>query len=224
MTTAVDGDFGMERALRGLAERGYQPEVIYDVGAAEGAWTRLAARVWPKAKFVCIEPLEERDAALKQLAADLPGRVQSLRIGLGSQDSELTMGVAEGLWASSFAYGGEAARTLPVRRLDGLVESGTLPLPSFLKLDVQGFELQVLEGARAKALANTDFILMECQFFAFCDDMRTLDLTIAHMSELGYVPYEFVEFLRRPLDGAMGQCDLVFARRGHPMISDKRWG
>lgn len=224
MTKAMDSDFGMARALRGLSERGYKPDVIYDVGAAEGAWTRLAARIWPNARFVCIEPLEERDAALMQLAQDFPGRVQFLRIGLGSQDAELQLGVSEGLWASSFAYGGVDARTLPVRRLDGLVDEGALPLPSFLKLDVQGFELQVLEGAREKALSNVEFILMECQFFAFCDEMRTLDVTIARLSELGYVPYEFVEFLRRPLDGAMGQCDLLFAKRGQALISNNSWG
>lgn len=214
----------MERALRGLAERGYQPAVVYDVGAADGAWTRLAATVWPNAKFVCFEPLQEREEALNGLAQDLPGRVQTLRIGVGSEDSEMKMGVAEGLWASSFAYGGVSERTLPVRRLDGLVAEGAIPPVSFLKLDVQGFELRVLDGARHQALAQADFILMECQFFAFCEDMHTLDETIAYMSDLGYVPYEFVEFLRRPLDGAMGQCDLIFAKRGHPLISNKNWG
>lgn len=222
MTTG--SDFGVECALRSLAERGYRPNVIYDVGAADGAWTRLAAAVWPDARFVCFEPLEERDEALKQLAAEMPGKVQSLRIGLGSEDGDLKMGVAEGLWASSFAYDGVSERALPVRRLDGLVADHVVPAPSFLKLDVQGFELRVLEGARKVALANTDVILMECQFFAFCEDMRTLDVTIAYMSELGYVPYEFVDFLRRPLDSAMGQCDLLFVKRDHLLVADKRWG
>ena len=69
-STPVQSDFGMERALRGLAERGYQPAVIYDVGAADGAWTRLAATVWPNAKFVCFEPLQEREEALNGLAQD----------------------------------------------------------------------------------------------------------------------------------------------------------
>lgn len=211
----------MERALRGLAQRGYLPAVVYDVGAADGAWTRLAASVWPNARFVCFEPLEEREAALKQLEQELP--VQSVRVGLGSEDADLKMGVAEGLWASSFAYGGVSERTLPVRRLDGLIAEGVVPPPSFLKIDVQGFELRVLEGGRQYALACADFILMECQFFAFCDDMQTLDVTIAYMSGLGYVPYEFVDFLRRPLDDAMGQCDILFARRDHALLADKRW-
>ena len=53
--------------------------------------------------------------------------------------------------------------------------------------------------------------------------MRTLDQTIAFMSEHGFIPYEFVDFLRRPLDGAMGQCDILFVRSGHPLVGDRRW-
>ena len=224
MSLSVENDFGMELALRGLAQRGYNPDVIFDVGAAEGAWTRLAATVWPRSKFVCFEPLKEREEPLNRLAADMPGQVQNLFVGLSSEDAEQAMGVAGGLWASSFAYGGDSERRLPVRRLDGLIADGVIPSPSFLKIDVQGFELRVLEGARQHSLASVDFILMECQFFAFCEDMRTLDVTFAYMSDLGYVPYEFVEFLRRPLDGAMGQCDILFAKRGHQLTSDNRWG
>jgi len=44
------------------------------------------------------------------------------------------------------------------------------------------------------------------------------------MAERNFIPYEFVDYLRRPLDGAMGQCDILFIRRGHPLISDVGWG
>lgn len=52
---------------------------------------------------------------------------------------------------------------------------------------------------------------------------HSLDQTIAFMSEHGFIHYEFVDFLRRPLDGAMGQCDILFVRSGHPLVSDRRW-
>jgi len=78
-------------------------------------------------------------------------------------------------------------------------------------------------GGGENVLSATDFILMECTFFAFCDEMRTLDQTIAFMAEHGFIPYEFVDFLRRPLDGAMGQCDILFVRSGHPLVNDRRW-
>jgi hypothetical protein len=91
-----------------------------------------------------------------------------------------------------------------------------------VKVDVQGFERRVLDGG-TRALAHAELVLLECQFLPFCAEMRTLDETIAHMSALGFIPYEFVDLLRRPLDGAMGQCDILFARKKHPLVSDLRW-
>jgi hypothetical protein len=43
------------------------------------------------------------------------------------------------------------------------------------------------------------------------------------MSERGFIPYEFVDFLRRPLDGAMGQCDILFIKRNHQLVSNPVW-
>ena len=212
----------MEVALRGLRDRGYQPSVVYDVGAAAGTWTRMAIEFWPRASFVCFEPLEERRAALEVLAAAHPGQVIVQPCGVGDADAELSLGVTDFLWDSSFAYAGKSARRHMVRRLDALHQEGRIPRPSFVKIDVQGFEMRVMEGGR-EVVSGADFILMECNFFAFCGDMRTLDETVAFMSARGFIPYEFVDFLRRPLDGAMGQCDILFARRDHPLRNDRRW-
>lgn len=215
---------GMAAALGGLAQRGYLPEVVYDVGASDGSWTRLALDYWPDATYICLEPLAERKKGLDALRASRPrtGQIIVEACGVGDTDGELPIGVTDFLWDSSFAYSGTSARTVPVRRLDSLIEAGT-PLPSFIKIDVQGFEKRVLDGG-SRAMRHADLILMECQFFAFCDDMRTLDETIAYMSAHNFIPYEFVDYIRRPLDGAMGQCDILFVRKDHPLISNKQWG
>lgn len=213
--------FGMEAALRGLHSRGYVPAVVYDVGAATGSWTASAMQLWPQAQFVCFEPLAERQPALREVAQQSGGRVRICPVGVGDTNGELSLGITEQLWDSSFAYAGTSARTVPVRRLDTLLAEG-VPPPSFIKIDVQGFEKRVLDGG-TEAVRYADLILMECQFFALCADMRTLDETIAHLSVLGFIPYEFVDFLRRPLDGAMAQCDILFARRGIPLVRDLRW-
>ncbi|HEY6003558.1 MAG TPA: FkbM family methyltransferase [Anaeromyxobacter sp.] len=214
--------FGMEAALRGLKARGYRPAVVYDVGAADGKWTELALQHWADATYVCFEPLSERRGALAALERRHPGRLIVQACGVGDEDTELSLGVTDTLYDSSFAYSGSSSRTVPVRRLDTLLSRGIIPPPSFMKLDVQGFEKRVLDGGAA-ALRTAELVVMECQFFPFCEDMRTLDATIGHMSALGFVPYEFVDFLRRPLDGAMGQCDILFARRGHRLLADTRW-
>ena len=215
-------DFGMQRTLEGLRDRGYRPGVVYDIGAAEGSWTRAALRIWPESHFVCFEPLEERRAALEMMASEHPGRVTIVPYGVGDADTELSFGVTDFLWDSSFAYSGSTARKLQVRTLDSLFAAGAIPRPGFVKIDVQGFERRVVRGGE-KLLAGADFMLLECSFISFCDDMCTLDEMVAFMAERGFVPYEFVDFLRRPLDGAMGQCDILFARRDHALRTDKRW-
>jgi FkbM family methyltransferase len=213
---------GMAAALGGLKQRGYSPKVVYDIGAAEGSWTRQALEYWPDATYVCFEPLAERKKDLDALHASHPKQILVKACGVGDVDEELSIGVSDFLFDSSFAYSGSSSRKVPVWRLDSLIETG-MPLPSFIKIDVQGFEKRVLDGGY-KAVLNADLILMECQFFPFCDDMRTLDMTIAYMSAHNFIPYEFVDYLRRPLDGAMGQCDILFVRKGHQLISNIKWG
>ncbi len=213
---------GMAATLNGLKQRGYFPKVVYDIGAAEGSWTRQAMEYWPDATYVCFEPLAERKKDLDALHKSLPEQILVEACGVGDADGELSIGVTDSLWDSSFAYSGSSSRTVPVRRLDSLIEAGT-PLPSFIKIDVQGFEKRVLDGGQ-EAMRHADLILLECTFFPFCNDMRTLDVTIAYMSAHNFIPYEFVDYLRRPLDGAMGQCDILFIRKDHQLISNKQWG
>ena len=222
-STLRHNEFGDRQALQGLSERGYSPKVIFDVGAAVGNWTRMALEFWPAAEYFLFEALAERKPDLERLAAETGAKVNVVLGGVGKEDGPLTMGVTDSLFDSSFAYAGNQARQIECHRLDSLHRGGRLPKPGFLKMDVQGFELNVLEGGQ-EALSDCAVVLMECQFFAFCESMNTLDKTIAVMASYGFVPYEFVDFLRRPLDGAMGQCDIVFVRRGHWLVSDVRWG
>jgi FkbM family methyltransferase len=219
----ADRDFGMNVALNGLRQRGYSPKVIYDIGAADGAWARFALGVFPEARIVCFEPLAERAELLKKFESQSEGRVRFLNVGVGNTDAELQIGVSESLYDSSFAYGASISRTVSVRTLETLLRTESLELPSFVKIDVQGFEKRVIDGGPS-VFAHADLVLMECQFLPFCEDMRTLDQTIAHMSSIGFIPYEFVDLLRRPLDNAMGQCDILFVKRGHQLVSNLSWG
>ena len=218
----ADRDFGMNVALGGLAQRGYAPDVVFDIGAADGQWARTVLQTWPLCKVVCFEPLPQRQAALETLKGDYPGRVDVVACGVGDADTSLSIGVTDSLFDSSFAYGGKASICVPVRRLDSLRSQGRIPGANFVKVDVQGFEKRVIDGG-VDLIRRADLVLLECQFLPFCADMRTLDQTIGHMASLGFIPYEFVDLLRRPLDGAMGQCDILFVRKGHPLVSDLRW-
>lgn len=214
--------FGMDVALKGLRGRGVQPDIIFDIGASDGSWTKQALAIWPQARFHCFEPLAARRTAMQRLVAERPGQITHHSIGVSDADGELSLGVAEGLWASSFAYKGVSEQSVPVRSLDSLLQTGEIVAPNFIKIDVQGFERRVIAGGAA-TIAHCDFILMECAFYPFCAEMQRLDESIGFMAAAGFAPYEFVDFLRRPADGAMGQCDILFIRRTHPLMADTRW-
>ncbi len=214
--------FGMEVALTGLSKRGVRPAIVYDIGASDGSWTKLAATIWPNAYFHCFEPLDVRRGPMGACVRQFAGRVTHHPIGLSDTNAELSLAISDDLWGSSFAYGGVETQQAHVRTLDSLLAEGAVPAPDFVKIDVQGFERRVMEGGKA-ALRQCDFILMECTFYPFCAEMQRLDQSIAFMAEAGFAPYEIVDFLRRPADDAMAQCDILFIRRDHALMHDTRW-
>lgn len=208
----------MQDCLSGLASRGYHPQCVFDIGAAEGSWTLLARRFWPSARYHLIEPLEEWRAALSRI----PGVSYSIT-GVSDRVGAAVLGVSRSApHISSFAYGAEEAREVRVTTLDALVERGDAPAPDFLKIDVQGYERKVLAGAH-RVLSACDAVLLETQFFRFAPDMMLVHEATALMAGLGFCVYEIMDPLRRPLDGAMGQCDILFVRENHPLRSDSRW-
>ncbi len=103
-----------------------------------------------------------------------------------------------------------------------MFQKGIIGQPQFMKLDVQGYELRVLEGAK-NVMEGCELILLELQFFRFSPAMKLMHESIAWMVERGYRPYEIVDTMRRPFDMAMGQCDILFVREENPLVASNQW-
>ncbi|MBD2522594.1 FkbM family methyltransferase [Nostoc sp. FACHB-133] len=212
---------GMDLCLKGLAQRGYSPQVVLDIGAAQGSWTKLAMQSWPDAGYFMIEPLEERLPPLKVLT-NQHSNTKFILAAAGSEPGTLQIGVTQDLDSSSLMYSGIGSREVPIVSIDNLFEQGVIKQPHFIKIDVQGYELNVLSGAK-KVLKSSEFILLELQFFRFSSEMILLHESIAWMNEQNFQPYEIVNVLRRPLDNAMGQCDILFIRKDHWLLKSQNW-
>jgi hypothetical protein len=61
--------------LEQVALRGFSPRTIVDVGAYEGAWSKMVSSIWPEAHIVMIEGNREKNTILSDVAADLRGTV-----------------------------------------------------------------------------------------------------------------------------------------------------
>lgn len=91
----------------------------------------------------------------------------------------------------------------------------------FIKIDVQGYELEVLKGSE-QTLALAELVLIELSFIEVNAGAPLLDEALTFMRRAGFVAYDVLEIHRRPLDGAMNQIDILFAREKSSLRIDKR--
>ncbi len=84
--------------------------------------------------------------------------------------------------------------------------------PDFLKLDVQGFELQVLSGA-TQILKSVEAVMMEVSLIEINKGAPMLAEVVQFMAERGFEVGDILEIHRRPLDQATNQVDLFCKAR-----------
>lgn len=210
----------MHMRLRHMAKIGFAPGVIVDVGASDGTWSRMAAAIWPRARIVAFEPRESKRAELETARRELPNFSYHICC-LGARSGPVSYSDA-GNQTSLYAQHGAERQTVDMRLLDELLAAGVVPQPDLLKLDVQGYELEVLAGGET-AISGVQGVLAEVSFYDFQPSMPTADDVIAYLRQRGLVVYDVMGLLRQPEDDALGQMDLMFLRSDHPLRGRRSW-
>lgn len=193
---------------------------VIDVGANKGQFAAFAMRTWPRAQLVCFEPLPGPRATLARVTA---GHAKLFDCALGAEDGHADIHVASRDDSSSllemnalqkdlFGMTEAGALRVPVRRLDACLESIDWKAPALLKIDVQGFELQVLAGAEA-TLKRVDAAYIELSFVELYKGQALADDVLAVTSAHGLSLAGVFNQTEGP-DGAPIQADFLFKRRG----------
>ena len=105
--------------------------------------------------------------------------------------------------------------TLPMRTCDEVVCERGLDPVDMIKLDVQGAELQVLEGAR-RALESVQVLFLEVAVLEYNRGVPLFADVVRFLDERGFVLYDAAALHRAPND-SLSQCDLIFARADSPL-------
>lgn len=208
----------MEYALGWLAARDHGIADILDLGAAQGNWSRMALGLFPNARVVGVDPLEERRPHLERLKREEPRFDYVLAVAGEKDGGTAELAVTEDLDGSSVQGSEGAERTVPVRSVDSIVAEKGLSGPFFLKFDTHGFEAPILRSAE-KTLAETRFLIMEAYNFRHTPETLLFHEMIAFMAERGFRVTHLVDVLNRPTDGALWQVDLMFAREDDPVFA-----
>ncbi len=219
----ISGD--MNLFLKGIKDRGIKINSILDIGANRGDWSELVADYFPDASFYLIEPQEEMKPALDQFFKNHKGRW--FLGGAGPEDGELTLSVWDDLSGSTFLLSeseaqGKTQRKVPIYAIDTLISKNEIKIPELCKIDVQGFELEVLKGAQS-LLGKTEVFILEASLFKFSSNLPVLHEIIAYMASQKYVIYDFAGFSNRPLDRALGQVDICFVLENSPLRASNGW-
>jgi len=129
--------------------------VIYDIGANVGFLSLVAAQIAGPAGCVCaFEPLPDNFRQLER-NAQINGfkRVKAKNVAISDCDGLAPFLVSRSpTWGKLASVPGEASDQIgktevATFRLDSIVTIDQLPLPHVIKIDVEGAEAQVLDGA-----------------------------------------------------------------------------
>jgi FkbM family methyltransferase len=194
---------------------------VIDVGAHHGQFALFALRAFPHAHVWCVEPLPCARSRLEAVLGGHP-RVRILPCAAGSRDGRLKLHVARATDLSSALPAARDRRRIVAGldevaqvdveavRLDKVIASDLLEPPSLLKVDAQGYELEVLEGAEG-VLYHFDELLVECSFVGLYQAQPLVADVICYLHARSF-DLVGVFGLVRDRSGRCVEADLLFAR------------
>lgn len=214
----ADGDT-MKSCLERLAADGFELTRAVDIGACRGEWTQMLRMVYPHASVLMIEPQTRHEALLAEYvdASDAPTTFEPLLVG-AQQRSEIPFHVLDDAYGGtgssvmrelSNVSGHVEARVMETMR--SVIEATSFGTPQLVKLDVQGYELQVLEGF-GDVLAEIDFLLLEIAVTPYNEGAPLMAEVIEWLDQRGFVTHDLAGDTRLP-DGRLAQIDLLFANQ-----------
>lgn len=189
------GDVHKNYLIRMRDEFGFNPSVIYDVGACVGQWTNLSKEVWPNAEYFLFEGMEESEDIFME--GPDPYEIAVLS---DEDDREVTFyknvtypggnsyymenpehsSMAEVLFSNPSNQFKRKTKTL-----DTILKQRRFPYPQLLKIDVQGCEIDILKGC-PDILNHVEHLIVELQHVEYNIGAQKSDQTIPIIESLGF--------------------------------------
>jgi FkbM family methyltransferase len=210
----------LERIYLRDALKLFSINLVIDVGANDGGFVRLLRGIGYRGRIVSFEPNREAFSSLsEQFKADRAW--EGRNIALGSRNDTLTFHVVTDSQMSSFLTPIRPivanSYEVPIRRLDDvfdeLVRSTETPR-IFLKIDTQGFDLEVIRGA-GKRIDDILILQSEISIKPLYHGMPHYLDALTYYESLGFKLMDFLHGCRDRKFADMIEYDCLMARLKH---------
>lgn len=197
-------------------------DLVLDIGANCGQYGCFLRRVGYNGRICSYEPLSSAYAELRSTASTDP-QWDVHRLGLGETEGNATLNVAQNSESSSIlpmlpahlrGYPESryvATETVPMttlaKVLDGLPSTSRI----FVKVDTQGYERQVIEGA-GSAIANVRGVQLEMSLVSLYEGESLMPEMINFMKSKGLILMSVEPGSSDPRTGQLLQLDGLFFR------------
>jgi len=211
-----------ELSLKKIRALGFNPRRCFDIGAYEGNWAIDFKAIFPGCSVFMIEGQEEKRKKLDHIIKTNSGLDYRIAL-LGATSSVVEFHKYE--TASSVLSEHNTTNAIVEKRnlvkLDEIAEELNF-YPDFIKIDTQGYELEILKGG-GKVLASAEFVLLEVSFLDIYINCPLAHEALSFMHARGFVIYDICTLMRRPLEQALFQSDFLFVKENSQFRADKRW-
>lgn len=215
--------FSMYKMLYKIKKQGIEPNTIIDVGASIGMFSKTANYLWQNAKIFSFEPLNTSYKKLITLADEIPN-IKLFNFALGDKREKTIINESSYEYSSSilemsdihkkaFPYSAESTKQeIEVYTLDEIFSNNKISSPVMLKLDVQGFEMNVLKGG-INFLEKVDYILIELSFKELYKGQPLFNDLYSFLSGKNFELLDILENSRNPSTFEMLQVDALFSNK-----------
>lgn len=201
--------------------RAYRIDLVVDVGANAGQYAWALREAGYRGRIASFEPLSEPYRGLAAASAE-DAKWDSWQLALGARSGIARVNVSEDTRNSSVLGVGErhlravpdsralGSESVAIDRLDAvwprIADAAQRP---YLKIDTQGYELEVLRGARA-VLGAIVLVEAELSLLPTYDSGPLFEDVLGFLGEHGFAPIAFEGVLDDADTGEMLQADAIF--------------
>ncbi|ARJ49528.1 FkbM family methyltransferase [Candidatus Pelagibacter sp. RS40] len=196
-------------------------KTLIDVGSNKGQFMLLLEKLFPNISIFSFEPIKEEIQKQKKLFS-FKKKIIFYNFAIGKKNSKKNFFITKRKDSSSFYkfnkpnspnhdYKIIERREIQIFKLDAILSNKNLEKPIILKLDVQGYELEVLKGS-LKILKRINYLLIEVSKSKIYKNQATEKQIINYLKKRNFFPLKSTKNTKINKTNFL-QRDILFKRK-----------